>query len=157
MTVINPIDNSRITAYNLKTGICGSGAERRQHGSDLKRAYNSIEINVNARLARGVRIFGGTSTERTVANACSAAGTDPNLSLYCDQSKSGIPFETSAKLGVILSVAVVRHHGKLRDRGARGLAPRQRRVAVRRLHRRHRLQPAQRPRNLPAGVAELEL
>jgi Carboxypeptidase regulatory-like domain len=101
VTVINPLDNRPITAYNLKPEFAGLVQNVDSTDPDLKRAYNSIEINVNARLARGVRIFGGTSTERTIANACSAAGTDPNLSLYCDQSKSGIPFETSAKLGVI--------------------------------------------------------
>src|SRR5439155_26809444 len=54
--------------------------------------------NINARLHHGARLFGGTSTERTIGNSCSAATHDPNLSLYCDQANSGIPFETSVKL-----------------------------------------------------------
>jgi hypothetical protein len=98
--VVNPIDNSLITAYNLKPRFAGQVQNVDSTDPNLTRAYNGIEINVNARLPHGARIFGGTSTERTVSNSCSAAGSDPNLSLYCDQSKSGIPFETSVKFAV---------------------------------------------------------
>ena len=42
-------------------------------------------------------MFGGTSTEKTVSYSCSAASTDPNLLLYCDGSKNGIPWVTAGK------------------------------------------------------------
>ena len=100
VTVINPLNNSPITAYNLKPEFAGAVQNVDSTDPNLKRAYNSVEINVNARASHGIRIFGGTSTERTVSNSCSAAGSDPNLLLYCDQSKSSIPFETSVKFAV---------------------------------------------------------
>ena len=98
VTVVNPLDNSLVTAYNLKPAFAAAVQNVDSTDPNLKRAYNGIEINVNARLPHGARVFGGTSTERTVSNSCSAAGGDPNLLAYCDQSKSGIPFETSLKL-----------------------------------------------------------
>lgn len=55
-------------------------------------------FDVNARLPHGIRMFGGTSTEKTVSNSCSAASTDPNLLLYCDGSKNGIPWITAGKI-----------------------------------------------------------
>jgi hypothetical protein len=96
--VVNPLDNSIITAYNLKSQFAGLVSNVDSTDPDLERSYNGLEININARLPHGARIFGGTSTERTLVNSCSAASRDPNLSLYCDQSGSDIPFETSLKL-----------------------------------------------------------
>src|SRR5207249_9328601 len=60
--------------------------------------------NFNARLPHNARIFGGTATDRTIANTCSAAASNPNFLLnigglnYCDQSNSGIPWRTQFKL-----------------------------------------------------------
>jgi hypothetical protein len=56
---------------------------------NIRQTYNAFEFNFNARLAHGITFFGGTATERTIANVCSAAVTNPNILLYCDQSKSG--------------------------------------------------------------------
>jgi hypothetical protein len=69
-------------------------------------------VSFNARLPRGARLFGGSATDRTVANTCAAAATNPNFLNYCDQSQSGIPWRTQYKIagtvplpwfGVILS------------------------------------------------------
>src|SRR5213080_5062656 len=65
---------------------------------NLSNVYNGFEFNFNARLPRGGRLFGGTSTDRSIANACSAAKTNPNFLLFCDQSKNGIPWRTQFKL-----------------------------------------------------------
>ena len=43
-------------------------------------------------------MFGGTSTEKTVSNSCSAATNDPNLLLFCDGSKNNIPWITAVKV-----------------------------------------------------------
>ena len=64
----------------------------------FRSTYDGIELNVNARLPKGARMFGGLSTERTLANICSAAKNNPNLLAFCDQSQSGIPFTNSFKL-----------------------------------------------------------
>jgi hypothetical protein len=64
----------------------------------LQRHYNTLELNFNARLPHGIRFFGGTSTERTIANSCSAAATDPNRLLWCDQSTYNIPWSTQFKV-----------------------------------------------------------
>src|SRR5262249_9561040 len=57
-----------------------------------------IELNFNARLPRGARIFGGLSSEVTVANSCSAAKNDPNISIFCDGSTNDIPWQNSFKV-----------------------------------------------------------
>ena len=69
---------------------------------NLKRKYDGIELNINARLPRGVRIFGGTSTEKMVTNSCSAADHDPNLLLFCDGAQNGIPWQTNLKLAACI-------------------------------------------------------
>ena len=98
VTVINPLDGSPIDVYNVNPDKRNAVQNVDSNDPDVKRTYNGLEINFNARLPKGARIFGGTSTERTLTNICSAAGSDPNFLAYCDQSKSGIPFQTSVKL-----------------------------------------------------------
>jgi hypothetical protein len=68
---------------------------------DMKRTYNGMDINYNARLPRGVRAFGGFNIERSLNNTCAAAVYNPNLSLYCDQSESGLPWLTQFKSTVV--------------------------------------------------------
>ena len=71
---------------------------------DLKRSYNGFEINFNARLPQGARLFGGTSTERTVSNTLQRGRhqSEPARSSAI-RRKNGIPFTTSFKLAVHLS------------------------------------------------------
>ena len=85
VNVVQPARRERITAYNVSAAKANAVQNIDSTDPDLKRNYNGIEVNFNARLPRGARIFGGTSTERTIRNSCSAASTDPNLSIYCDQ------------------------------------------------------------------------
>src|SRR4029453_16839300 len=72
--------------------------------SRVKQAYNAFEFNFNARLPHGARLFGGSATDRTVANTCAGAATNPNFLVsiggvnYCDQANSGIPWRTQLKL-----------------------------------------------------------
>jgi len=56
-----------------------------------------LDINFNARLPRGARAFGGFNLERSINNTCVAALSDPNKSLYCDQSESGVDFSVSKR------------------------------------------------------------
>src|SRR5207244_2724891 len=45
----------------------------------------------------GITIFGGGMSERVIAQVCDEK-SNPNLLLYCDQTKSGIPFRTQLKI-----------------------------------------------------------
>ena len=51
---------------------------------------------------------GGSATDRTISNVCSAAATNPSLLNYCDQSQSGIPWRTQFKLFATYRSAVGR-------------------------------------------------
>ena len=42
-------------------------------------------------------VFGGGMSERTIAQVCDEQ-SNPNLLLYCDQTKSGIPYRTQFKI-----------------------------------------------------------
>jgi hypothetical protein len=67
------------------------------HDPDISRVYNGFELGFNARLPRGARVFGGFNLERTISNTCSA-GTDPNFTVFCDQSENGLPWLRQFKL-----------------------------------------------------------
>ena len=99
VTVYSPIDGRPIVVYDPVTAAVNSSVQNVDtNDSNLKQAYNGFEFSFNARLPRGVRLFGGSATDRTMANTCSAASTNPNVLLFCDQSSSGIPWRTQFKL-----------------------------------------------------------
>ena len=96
--VYNPVSGGTVNVYNLAAAKGALVDNLDSTDPKLQRTYDGFEFNFNARLPRGARVFGGTSTERTFSNTCSAASNNPNLSLYCDQSQNSIPFVTSVKL-----------------------------------------------------------
>ena len=105
-TVFSPIDGTPITVYDVASAAVGTLAAKNIDTNDpgLKQAYNSFEFGVNARLPRGAKLSGGFGTERTIANTCSAAASNPNFLVtiggvnYCDQTRSGIPWRTGIKV-----------------------------------------------------------
>jgi hypothetical protein len=99
VTVVSPLDGSLITIYNLTDPAKLQQVDNLDTtATDARRQwYNSFEFNVNARLPGGMRLFGGTATERTVQVACDVPD-DPNADRFCDQSDSGIPWRTQIKL-----------------------------------------------------------
>jgi hypothetical protein len=97
VTVVSPLDGTPITVYNVSAAKVNAVQNVDSTDPNLKRWYNGVEVNVSARLPRGARIFGGTATEKTISNSCSAAGNDPNLTIFCDGSKNNIPWTTSVK------------------------------------------------------------
>lgn len=99
--VVSPLDGSVIPAWVIKPEFRGQVANIDSTNSDMKRSYNGMDINFNARMARGVRAFGGFNLERSLNNVCAAAASDPNRSLYCDQSESGIPWQKQVKATVV--------------------------------------------------------
>jgi hypothetical protein len=99
ITVFSPIDGKPITMYDtVSAAVQQAVANVDTNEPLLQQKYNSFEFNFNARLTRGITFFGGSATERTVANVCAAAVTNPNILNYCDQSQSGIPWRTQFKL-----------------------------------------------------------
>jgi hypothetical protein len=99
VTVFSPIDGKPVTMYDtISPAVQGAVANVDSNEPLLKQQYSSFEFNFNARLSRGITLFGGSATERVVANTCAAATTNPNILNYCDQTKSRIPWRSQFKL-----------------------------------------------------------
>lgn len=105
ITVFSPIDGAPVMVYDpVSSAVARAVEEVDTTHSDLSETYNSIEFGFNARLRGGGRLFGGFATDRTLANSCAGAATNPNFLVtigganLCDQSASGIPWRTQFKL-----------------------------------------------------------
>jgi hypothetical protein len=104
-----------ITLYNLnsaKRPVYSNGLIDRNSTEDSS-VYNGLEFSANARLPRGITIFGGWTAERNLTKFCSANKNNPNgvtqtdLYLgetvaaggqYCDESKFDVPFRHEFKV-----------------------------------------------------------
>ena len=104
VTVFSPIDGTPIVVYDVTAASASQTRNVDTNDNGLTQGYNALEFNVNARLPHGARLFGGTATDRTVANTCTASATNPNFLItiggvnYCDQNNSGIPWRTQWKV-----------------------------------------------------------
>ena len=105
MTIFSPIDGTPITMYDVVSPAAAAAVQNvDSNDSNVKQSYNAFEFNFQARLPHGARLFGGSATDRTIANTCAAAATNPNFLVtiggvnYCDQTNSGIPWRTQFKL-----------------------------------------------------------
>ena len=99
VTIFSPIDGHAITMYDTVSAAAQQAVKNVDtNDPNLTQRYDGFEINFNARLPKRGRIFGGSATDRSIANTCSAAATNPNLLNYCDQTQSGIPWRTQFKL-----------------------------------------------------------
>ncbi|HKF69065.1 MAG TPA: carboxypeptidase regulatory-like domain-containing protein [Vicinamibacterales bacterium] len=99
VTIFSPIDGHPITMYDtISAAVQQAVTNVDSNDSSLTQKYDGFEVNFTARLPHGGRLFGGSATDRTVANVCSSAATNPSLLNYCDQSQSGIPWRTQFKL-----------------------------------------------------------
>jgi hypothetical protein len=96
-TVFSPIDGSPITYYTVKPNKLSAVSYVDENADDRTMKYNGFEYSFNARLLYGITLFGGGMSERILANVCDER-SDPTRLLYCDQSKSGIPFRTQFKI-----------------------------------------------------------
>ena len=89
-TVFSPIDGHAITMYdNTAAALAATASNFTFTNPNLTSSYNGFDLGFNARLPRGGRIFGGTTTERTVANNCDTGIDNPNNLLYCDSGNLG--------------------------------------------------------------------
>jgi hypothetical protein len=97
-TMFSPIDGTPIVYNNVsnaaRTRISYTDTTA---GDERKMWFNGIEYNFNARLPHGMTLFGGGMSERVIAQVCDEKA-NPNLLLYCDQTRSGIPFRTQFKI-----------------------------------------------------------
>jgi Carboxypeptidase regulatory-like domain len=105
VNVFSPLDGKVITMYDtVSTAVQQAVQNVDTNDSSITQAYNAVEFNFNARLPHGARLFGGSATDRTIANTCSGAASNPNFLVtiggvnYCDQTNSGIPWRTQFKL-----------------------------------------------------------
>jgi carboxypeptidase family protein/TonB-dependent receptor-like protein len=105
LTVFSPLDGLPITIYDPANAAAARAVQNVDtNDPGLTQRYDAFEFNFNARLPRGARLFGGSATDRIIANTCVAAATNPNFLLtiggvnYCDESQSGIPWRTQFKL-----------------------------------------------------------
>jgi hypothetical protein len=97
-TMWSPLDGSQITYYNVSTAARSRvSTVDLTAGSDRKMWYNGLEYSFNARLPRGISMFGGGNSERVISQLCDE-NWNPNLLLYCDQTASGLPWRTQFKI-----------------------------------------------------------
>ena len=96
--IYSPIDGTPITIYNVSAAKRSAISYLDTNGSsDRKMWFNGFEYNFNARLPRGISLFGGGMSEKTLGQVCDEQ-SNPNLLFYCDQTKSEIPFRTQFKI-----------------------------------------------------------
>ena len=95
--VISPLDGSAITIFNVSRAKLNQIQYLDTNAPNRKQWYNGFEFGFNARLGHGATLFGGTSTDKTLVQACDET-SNPNNLLYCDQTQSGIPWRTQFKL-----------------------------------------------------------
>ncbi|HZP47188.1 MAG TPA: carboxypeptidase regulatory-like domain-containing protein [Vicinamibacterales bacterium] len=99
-----------LTVYKIRPDLIGKGAPViDRNSSNNYRVYNGVEASFMARLHGGAQVFGGVLVARQISNLCDssdgtatiafAQASDPNYTLYCDQSQFDIPFRAQIKLG----------------------------------------------------------
>jgi hypothetical protein len=103
--VANPLGGT-VPVWVIRPEFRGRVANVDSTSDEMKRHYNGVDINFNARLPRGVRAFGGFNIERSINNVCVSALSDPNRSLYCNQADSGIPWQRQFKATVVYPLPV---------------------------------------------------
>lgn len=97
VNIANPIDGSVITVYNVSPAASTRINNLVVTDDSQRLWYNGYEFSFSARLPRGATLFGGTTSERMLWTLCNEQ-SNPNNLLYCDATKSNIPFVTQLKL-----------------------------------------------------------
>ncbi len=106
INVFSPIDGHVVPVYDTVSSAVSALAANNFVTTDPDQTsiYNGFDVGFNARLPKGGRMFGGTTTERTTGNNCDTAIQSPGNLLYCDSSNLGggytIPWKTQVKMSV---------------------------------------------------------
>ena len=96
-----------ITVYSISPALSGAGTIVDRNSDRNSRVFNGFETQFMAR-GRGATVFGGTSTSKQVSNNCDlpltisstfAAASNPNATIFCDQTQFDIPYQTQVKVG----------------------------------------------------------
>ncbi len=103
-TVYNPIDGAPIQYFTVKPEKLSATSTEDQNAPDRTMKYNGFEYNFNARLPRGISLFGGGMIERMLTNTCDEIA-DPTRLLYCDQSQNDLPFRQQFKVAGSIPLA----------------------------------------------------
>jgi carboxypeptidase family protein/TonB-dependent receptor-like protein len=97
VTIISPLDGGAITMYNVSAAARTRVLNLLTNDPNARKWTNAFEFGFSARPSKGMVLFGGMSMDRTMQMACDDP-SNPNNLLYCDQSKSNIPFLVNMKL-----------------------------------------------------------
>jgi len=95
--IASPLDGSAITMYNVSAARQSAVLNLNTTDPQGSMWNNAVELSFNARLPHGASVFGGTATDRTLQVQCDGF-SNPNQLLYCDQTRSGIPWNTQFKI-----------------------------------------------------------
>lgn len=100
-SIASPIDGKDVKVWLPKPGVASQVANIDSTSPDMKRWYNGFDMSFNARMRGGIRAFGGVSIDRSLNDVCVSALSDPNRSLYCDQTQNSIPWQKQFKATVV--------------------------------------------------------
>jgi hypothetical protein len=95
--IVSPLDGSVITMYNVSAAARTKVLNLLTNDPNAKKWTNALEFGFGARMAKGMVLFGGLSMDRTIQVLCDDP-SNPNNLLYCDQSRSNIPWLVNMKL-----------------------------------------------------------
>jgi hypothetical protein len=97
ITIANPLGGDSVTVYSLSPAKLGLVNILDSTSPDNSRTYNGVEANLDVRLTRRLRAFGGVTVDRSRSILCDVQD-DPNQLRYCDQTQFSMPFRTQYKL-----------------------------------------------------------
>jgi hypothetical protein len=107
--IVNPLDGTPITVYNLQPAYFGLTPVLHQTNAPLSQrsnTYNGFEVSGNGRLGHGAFFFAGWTMDKQVDKSCDmnanpsgSAYNDPNTLRFCDWTGG-----THQDLGVITGV-----------------------------------------------------
>jgi hypothetical protein len=99
-----------LTVYKIDPTLIGKGAPVVDKNSSTNfRVYNGFEGSFMARIRSNTQVFGGFLMARQISRLCDSGDTtatitfaqasDPNYTIFCDQTQFNVPFRTQIKFG----------------------------------------------------------
>jgi hypothetical protein len=97
IAIPNPLGGDSLNVYSLNPSKLGLVNILESTSSHNSRTYNGVEVNLDVRLTKRLRAFGGVTVDRSRSILCDVQD-DPNQLRYCDQTQFSIPFRQQYKL-----------------------------------------------------------